>query len=434
MMPTAAQSPRQEVVAIEGNIPRKSETHELSSKVWMTALVLGVAALALFLWRITVPDHPFYDEIQYVAAARAFLAHSGNPNPEAPPLGKLLLALGIKLFGDHPLGWRIMGAAFGSLTLVGVFLWAQLLLRDYALSLTAALLTLFNNFLYVMSRVAMMDVFLVALLIWGLVAFTAVLEVDSLSVTKRRGLLAFAGVLFGLACACKWNGVDTFGIVILISAGLWLFATRSQNEEIARYARNLRQAGMVPASSSLLVIPVVAYSLTFWILCRSIHVPFGLKQLADMNAFIWRFHKTVPGNPAIAVPWYSWPFQVGPQRALSYLVGNWVIMWAGLLAVGFCLLRVRNRLPEMLVVALYAGNLLQWALTPQRLLYYYYYFPAAMFLGIAIPVALRGMPARVFGVRLGVVCAVAAGCAFIYCFPHMAHMDAPFDCMLGCWP
>jgi dolichyl-phosphate-mannose--protein O-mannosyl transferase len=81
----------------------------------------------------------------------------------------------------------------------------------------------------------------------------------------------------------------------------------------------------------------------------------------------------------------------------------------------------------------YAGNLLQWAVTPQQLLYYYYYFPAAMTLGILIALALRDMPQRVFGVRLNLVCLVAASCVFIFCFPHMAHLEAPFDCAFGCW-
>jgi dolichyl-phosphate-mannose--protein O-mannosyl transferase len=293
---------------------------------------------------------------------------------------------------------------------------------------------LFNNFVYVMSRVAMMDIFLIGFLIWGLVAFTAVLQVNSLTTRKRRALLGFAGVMFGFACACKWNGVDTLGIVVLISSAFWFVPIRLQNEEMVRCGRNLREAGIVFASISLLVVPIVAYSLTFWILCRGIHLPFSIRQLVEMNAFIWRFHKAVPGNAAIAVPWYLWPFQAGPQRALSYLVGNWVIMWGGLLALGFCLVRGWNRLPEVLLVTLYVGNLLQWALTPQRLLYYYYYFPAAMFLGAAIPVALRRLPSRILGLRLSVVCTIAAGCAFLYCFPHMAYMEAPFDCALGCWP
>ena len=31
-----------------------------------------------------------------------------------PPVGKWLIALGIKLFGDNEFGWRFMGALLGS--------------------------------------------------------------------------------------------------------------------------------------------------------------------------------------------------------------------------------------------------------------------------------------------------------------------------------
>jgi hypothetical protein len=77
-------------------------------------------------------------------------------------------------------------------------------------------------------------------------------------------------------------------------------------------------------------------------------------------------------------------------------------MWLGLIAVLVCARRFGRSLPETLIVALYAGNLLQWAITPQSCLhyYYYYYFPAATFLGVAIPVALRQFPERVWGIRL----------------------------------
>jgi 4-amino-4-deoxy-L-arabinose transferase-like glycosyltransferase len=156
-----------------------------SSRIWLTALALGVASLSIFLWGITKPHYAFYDESQYIDSAHALLAQAPNPNPEAPPLGKLLIAGGITIFGDNPFGWRALGAVFGVLTLVGVYLWSYLLVRDYTLALTAALLTLFNNFLYVMSRVAMMDIFLVAFLIFGLLAFTMVLEVDGLSAARR---------------------------------------------------------------------------------------------------------------------------------------------------------------------------------------------------------------------------------------------------------
>jgi dolichyl-phosphate-mannose--protein O-mannosyl transferase len=83
---------------------------------------------------------------------------------------------------------------------------------------------------------------------------------------------------------------------------------------------------------------------------------------------------------------------------------------------------------------LYAGNYLQWAITPQSCMFYYYYFPAAIFLGVAIPMALRQLPAQVFGVRLGTLSVLPALLVFAYCYPRMAHLPPPFDCALGCWP
>jgi dolichyl-phosphate-mannose-protein mannosyltransferase len=410
-----------------------SDCQRGSRRTWLTAVLLGVAALTIFLLGINKPGIPYFDEAIHVAAAKAFLA-GGSTNPEVPPLGELLIAGGIATFGDNPLGWRAVGAVFGAFTLVGLFVWVNLLLHDYALALTAAILALFNNFLFVMSRAAIVDIFLVAFLIWGLVAFTMLLEMDELGATQRRMLLAATGTLFGFACACKWNGVDTLAVVILVSIGLLWEANRSENKAILRHGRNLTQAGMVPLFFCLLLVPVVAYSATFWPLFHSLHHSFSVRELVTMNVTIWRMHRVDPGNHVLGSPWYSWMLQVSPLRSFSYLVGNWVIMWGGLLALAFNIRRMRTLLPEALVVSLYAANLLQWAITPQKHLYYYYYFPAAMFLGAAIPVALHRLPPRVLGMRLSVICVVAAGCVFLYCLPNMAHLEAPFDCALTCWP
>ena len=403
-------------------------------KTPLTAIAIAVATLMILLFGINRPESFFFDEPLYVGPAKALLAGAPDTNPEIPPLGKLIIATGVKAFGDNPFGWRVPGAFFGVLTVVGVFFWVKLLVHDYALALSAAVLALLNNFVYVMSRVAMMDVFLVGFLIWGLVAFTVVLENDDLSLNKRRLILGAAGALFGFATACKWNATTTLGIVAVITAALLWQAKRPQNQRIVHYGRKLWEIGAGPCLICLMIVPIITYSVTYWPLCHNLQRPFSISQLLAMNLSIWRLHRADSGNLFIASKWYSWVFQVQPQRALSYLVGNWVIMWGGLLAVVFCVRRAFSSLPEALVVSLYAGNLLQWAITPQKHLYYYYYFPAAMFLGIAIAVALHRLPARVLGVRLSLLCVVAAGCVFLFCYPRMARLDAPFDCALGCWP
>jgi len=83
---------------------------------------------------------------------------------------------------------------------------------------------------------------------------------------------------------------------------------------------------------------------------------------------------------------------------------------------------------------LYVLNLLQWVVTPRPVTYYYYYYPSAMFLGTALAVALRRTQRpQIFGVRLTVILPVLAALVFLYCYPRMAHLDAPWDCMFGCW-
>jgi dolichyl-phosphate-mannose-protein mannosyltransferase len=406
---------------------------EIVSRTAFTALAFGVVSLLLFLWHVDHPPQLIYDEGFYVSAARAFLAGQPDPTAEVPPVGKLMVAAGIATFGDNASGWRAMSIAFGALSVVGVFLWTKLLLRDSILALTAGLLTLLNNFVYVMSRVAMMDVFLVGFLLWGLLAFTAAIELSHIGVWTRRVLLLAAGAALGLACAAKWNGIDTLAVVILSVLSLILFGKKSANERISHYHTNLDEVGYASIFASLIVIPVLAYSLTFWPLCHRVHRPFGVHELIAMNVYIWRIHRTIAGNPALDSPWYSWALQVAPQRMLSSLVGNWAVMWGGLVALFFCARRIGKSFAHTFLVLLYAANLLQWAFTPQKHLYYYYYFAASTFLGVAIAVALQGLPQRVWGIRLYLVCVVVAGCVFLFCFPHMAYLEAPFDCALGCW-
>ena len=86
-----------------------SPSHVRDPIGWTAAVTLGFFLLCLV--RLTVPAKPFFDEIHYLPAARAILDLSHPANPEHPPLGKEILALGIALFGDRPLGWRIMSAS-----------------------------------------------------------------------------------------------------------------------------------------------------------------------------------------------------------------------------------------------------------------------------------------------------------------------------------
>jgi dolichyl-phosphate-mannose-protein mannosyltransferase len=407
------------------------------------AMLFGLAALALLLPGIGTPPKMYFDEAYFVPEARAFIQGKPNPAPDAPPLakpplGKLIMALGMEAAGDNPFGWRIAGVICGALTVVAIYLWSYLLLQDASYASLAAGLALTNNFLFVMSRIATVDVFLLFFLIWSLVAYTAALVLD-VGAGKRKFLFCLSGVLVGLAGAVKWNAIDTLGVFFLVTfALLWVSRRKpaDSGSSLSPFARSARQIGLPVLLIGLILAPIASYSLAFWPACRIVHRPFSSHELAAMNTFMWHFNRTTVVNPFLISPWYSWPLNLSPMRVFSYLVGNPVITLSGLVALALCLRRfwTSDTLPKGLVLLLFAANYLQWAVTPQKGLYYYYYYPCVIILGVAIAVAARSLPSRVFGLRINFLLLAAAALFFVRCYPQMAHLEAPWDCTFGCWP
>jgi len=70
---------------------------------------IGILLLIFFFMGLQffMLDRPYSllgDEIYYVPEAKSKLNHNGLLHPEHPPLGKLFITLGIRLFGDTPFG------------------------------------------------------------------------------------------------------------------------------------------------------------------------------------------------------------------------------------------------------------------------------------------------------------------------------------------
>jgi hypothetical protein len=82
---------------------------------------------------------------------------AGEVAQEHPPLGKWIIALGIRLFGPGPFGSRIGPAIAGTLTVLLVYVLARHLLRSaFGATIAAGLLAI--DFLhFVESRTALLD-------------------------------------------------------------------------------------------------------------------------------------------------------------------------------------------------------------------------------------------------------------------------------------
>ena len=166
----------------------------------MSLIGILLFSAILRLWNLSSPKGFVFDEVYYVDGARDYLKYFVEMDKSKaefvvhPPIGKWLIALGIKVFGDHEFGWRITGATIGVISVYLIYRAARTLFRSEFLALSAALLTSLDGLHLVMSRTALLDIFLMFFI---LLAFNFLLE-------KRYWLLGFS---LGLACATKWNAI-----------------------------------------------------------------------------------------------------------------------------------------------------------------------------------------------------------------------------------
>ena len=367
--------------------------------IWIFAVVILLVSQALLLHGIDQPRKLYFDEAPYVGAARAYLQQQPPLNRIHPPLAKWFIAQSIALLGDNPLGWRYAAACFGSLSLVGIYLWGLALFRDHRPALWATAVTFCNQVLFIQARIAMLDVFALAFTLWAMAAFAATWNERSRG--RLRFLFLAAGILFGLACACKWSGLFPLLLTVALVAGIKLWQSRGPSFREAGpddWFRPDLWRGVGPGYLvvALGVAPLLVYYLTFASVGSLAPVAFlaAQAQIFQRNVTIAQPHPYMTG-------WAEWPilrrgvwyiFEGGPgdetrptAQAILYL-GNPLVLWSGLVALIPCLvgwLRQRRR-EAMIILAAYFAFWLVWAVLPRRVTFAYYYLPAAMVLSLAL--------------------------------------------------
>jgi len=217
------------------------------SAFWGWAGPLLVTAFGTFLRfdRLSDPHAVIFDETYYVPDALGILRFgvehnyvsnrnsllirgdphifkSGGEFVAHPPFGKILIAAGEWLFGLTPFGWRFAVAVVGSLSILLLARIARRMTRSTLLGCVAGLLLALDGLEFVMSRTALLDIFV---MFWVLAAFGClVVDRDVYRERLARALPAHpgedhapytgfrwwrlaAGVCLGLAVGSKWNGV-----------------------------------------------------------------------------------------------------------------------------------------------------------------------------------------------------------------------------------
>ncbi len=184
--------------------------HSVSTWQYFGLFVIVALTIVLHFGIIRQVDTLIFDEQHYVADARNILSEQGDLRPEHPPLSKVFIVAGMAIFGDNPIGWRMLSIVAATMILIVFYLICRRLRMSDEASLLATFLLSLENLTFIQGSIAMLDVFY---LLFMLTAFLLYLN--------HRYL--FSGIFIALSSLGKLVGVLAIPVIGLH----WLWSRRS---------------------------------------------------------------------------------------------------------------------------------------------------------------------------------------------------------------
>ena len=371
----------------------------------------------------------YFDEIYHARTAYEHLRGVYPYEVSHPPLGKVILSLGIRLFGMTPLGWRCMGALFGVAMLPLMWDLLRRMFRDDRVALCGAALLAFDFMHLTQTRIATIDSFATFfILLMYLFLYRYFTE-------GRLRHLAACGVTFGIGAATKWTCLYAGAGLGVLWALHWIFAgvQAHRDGDGRRYAHRL--------------LGNIGFCLVFFVLVPGMiyyasYYPYGAARglhgagmyftreyaaiVLENQRFMFTYHAGLVATHPYSSRWWQWLLDLRPiLYYLSYGDGtvstigafvNPLLCWGGLLALPVLAYRAAKRDRTALFILVgYLAQVLPWVFI-SRLTFEYHYFAATLFLVLALGYVFDRLRQRGY---LGIVYAFTAanGVLFALFFP-----------------
>ena len=336
----------------------------------------------------TYLNSTYFDEIYHARTAFENINGVYPYEISHPPLGKLIIAIGIELFGMTPFGWRFSGALFGVLMLPVLYAFLKKMFGGTAVPACGTAIFAFDFMHFTQTRIATIDTYGVFFII--LMYLFMYLYING----GRLRYLALSGLCFGLGAASKWTCIYAGGGLALI----WLI------HWIRSFDAKTFLKSCLFCIVFFVLVPCAIYYVSYFPYAQALgmHGPgmFFKKEYADIvlnnQQFMLSYHSGVHSEHPYSSRWYQWLIDERPilyylqyyndgTRSSFGAFLNPVLCWAGLASVIFCAylaLKHRDRVSEFIVIG-YLAQLLPWVFIG-RTTFEYHYFPSAVFLTLAL--------------------------------------------------
>ena len=403
----------------------------------------------LYTGRATYLNSTYFDEIYHARTAKEYIDGEYSYENTHPPLGKVFISLGIRIFGMNPFGWRIAGALFGIAMLPFLYLFGKRMLKKSWLATAVTLLFAFDFMHFTQTRIATIDVFItffVILMYYFMYRYSQMSFYDT-SLQKTFRPLALCGISMGLGVASKWTGVYAglglaviFFIVLYERFREYQYAKAHINgatgeivhKEVVKKFPEYTKKTLLFCCLVFVVIPVCIYLLSY--------LPFDdksgaglLTQMINNQKTMFGYHSQLVSEHSFSSKWYQWPIMTRPIWYYSGRVsdilyegisafGNPLVWWVGIPAFMYIIyLAIANDDRNARFMALgYLAQYLPWVFI-SRTTYIYHYFPSVPFVVMMIGYSISRLVKENKRLRVAAFVYVAAAIGlFVLFYPVLS--------------
>ena len=357
----------------------------------------------------TYMNSAYFDEIYHARTAYENIRGITPYENTHPPLGKIIISLGIRMFGLNPFGWRFMGVLFGVLMLPPLYVFIKNLFGSTAISACGTLIFAFDFMHFVQTRISTIDtygVFFIILMYLFMYRYITAPRDDPYMRKSQEVLpLFFSGLFFGLGTASKWTAIyGGLGLALI-----WLLFRIARGRELISIGRKEDHkkellSSVLQCLVFFIVIPAIIYYASYY--------PYGKAQgmsgismyldnnyakiVLDNQASMFSYHSGVTASHPYSSRWYQW---IVDGRPILYFLRscpeniksafgaflNPLVCWGGLLAIIAMLWKTiwYKDGKAMFILLGYLAQLVPWMFI-SRITFEYHYFPCLIFLVLAL--------------------------------------------------
>lgn len=361
----------------------------------------------------------YFDEIYHARTAYEFIHHMSVYEWTHPPLGKIIMSLGIMIFGMCPFGWRIAGTFVGILMIPVIYIFAKKLIKNRYIAIVACLLFTFDFMHFAQTRIATIDVYVTFFIMLMYLFMFKYYTMSFYDAPFKKTLipLALCGTTMGFAIASKWTGIyAAAGLAVIFFYTLfmryreYLHALKNPKGETDGISHKYVIESFQPYAYKTIgwcciffvAVPLVIYCLSY--------IPYMLVPGSEGISVIWHnqeamltYHgKTVlEATHPYSSKWYEWIIMKRPIYFYSGTLpnglkegissfGNPALWWMFIPAFFMLIYKAVSKKDKICIFLIigYIIELLPW-MGVERTTFIYHYFPTVPFMALSMGYVIK---------------------------------------------